>query len=233
MRLRKLLPPTPLLKNGLTHDLRENQAICGTCQGTGLAVSDSMFGLGESNKEMFPYHNQYIVGCCDCYFGVVSACRHCGKSLKRSTFCGCDGVKAELANEKRARESESFAKAIKIEADSPEAQEIGVFYSESYSSNEGYFSDIEAFMEAWNDENELGSLRPEYVWGTAKTSISIDAEDVVEAACSDLHEEAAEDLDVKGLQGVLDKWCAEQAGTVTYQQDTTYAVRVPWEAAND
>lgn len=102
------------------------------------------------------------------------------------------------------------------------------YYSEAYPHNEGFFTDIEEFIEWWNEESEPGEPRPEYVWGTTCTKLAIDATDVIESACENLHEDAASDLDVDGLQAILDEWCANQANTETYSADTKYAVRIPW-----
>ena len=50
--------------------------------------------------------------------------------------------------------------------------------------------------------------------------LSIDASDIIEDACSDLHEDAMDnisDKDQEELQTLLNKWCKEnKSGTTTY-----------------
>jgi len=53
--------------------------------------------------------------------------------------------------------------------------------------------------------------------------LSIDASDILEDACSDLHEDAMDNISVedeKELQLLLDKWCEDnKQGTTTYYAD--------------
>lgn len=70
------------------------------------------------------------------------------------------------------------------------------------------------------------------MWLTEEVSISIDAGDIIENACEELHEDAYDSistLDIEKLQDYLDKWCNEQTGTKTYYPDYSKYVRVKKE----
>ena len=75
--------------------------------------------------------------------------------------------------------------------------------------------------------------RPEYVWGTSCTQISMDADTIIEQATDELWEGARDNCDCKGLQELLDKWCSEQSGTSTYYVNYKYAIKIPWEIYNN
>lgn len=102
----------------------------------------------------------------------------------------------------------------------------GMLYWEEYEDNGGFFYDLDDLYERCEAR---GIPLPDYVWGTQTDMIHIDADYIVEAACEELHEDAYESIDhrdMKELQKMLDDWCNEQTGTVTYYPDYTYAIRV-------
>lgn len=121
-------------------------------------------------------------------------------------------------------------KAIKLKHDDPIALKFGMMFSESYPHNEGYFSEWEEFFEEW-EANEFKDVfdRPQYVWGTVVCKINLDAENILQWACDDLHEDAYDNLvDVDELQEFLNKWAEKQTGTETYYESSTYAIEIPW-----
>lgn len=106
---------------------------------------------------------------------------------------------------------------------------MGMYYSEDYPSNEGYFSEWEDFIDRWNDEHEPDVEKPLYVWGTSYTRLSLDVDSIIKNACDDLHEEAGSNIvDQDELQEFIDRWCAKQTGTETYYADHKYTIKIPW-----
>lgn len=73
-----------------------------------------------------------------------------------------------------------------------------------------------------------GDERPVRLWITSVGKISIDAANVIEEACSDLHEDAYDQCDEGSLQKLLDDWCKEQTGTTTYYPCFKRYVEIDW-----
>lgn len=226
---------------GLIKDLQENQIICYTCEGTGLALEQSMYALrdeGDPNtEERFPYRKQYIVSCDKCVSGVISLCKHCQHPLQRySKRCDCDGYNNEIRLKEAKEENERYEKALKIKSSDEKATSMGMYFSDYYSFNNGYFSDWEEFFEDYYEKDIDNEERPLYVWGTTCTSLGFDARSIVESATDDLHEDSMKNIDnssIREMQDFLDKWAEEQSGTETYYVSYDYAIEIPWEDYND
>lgn len=220
-----------VLKNGIIKDLQENQILCQKCKGTGLVITDNPYGLkGDPDKnKRFSYKQQKIVGCQHCYTGIINLCEHCKSELPRSASrCECYKAQYIRHSEKLVKDNELWEKAIKLKRDDEIAKGMGMYYFDGYPYNEGYFSEFEDFIDWWNDNNE-DEEKPLYVWGTSTIELTLDADSVLEDACSDLHEEADNNIDDRaGLQEFLDVWCAKQSGTTSYYQDMKYAIEIPW-----
>jgi hypothetical protein len=221
-----------VLKNGLAKDLQDNQILCPECRGTGLAITNHIYGLKDDpdKSKHFPYSNQYIVGCQHCYTGVINLCEHCHSELPRSKCrCDCDKAEAVRYSDKLAKETAAWDKAIKLKSDDEIAKGMGMYCSDDYPYNDGYFSEIENFIEWWEDNHDPEEEKPLYVWGTTSISLSLDADSILGSASDDLHEEAGSNIEGKAeLQQFLDSWCAKQRGTTTYYSDTKYAIEIPW-----
>jgi len=212
----------------LQKDLQEHEVICSHCGGTGLQIDDHPFGLkSENNKVHFPYKQQTITGCRHCYRGVQSKCLYCGKILDRSSSqCNCEYVVQERIKERHDKDLETWNNAKKISF-----EEASEKYEMLYSHSHDKYINVEDFEEWIHDkgyeENEVASLR---VYGTQAIELSIDAYDIIENACSDLHEDAMDNIsdeDQKELQMLLDKWCEDnRAGTTTYYADFTVRVNL-------
>ena len=74
------------------------------------------------------------------------------------------------------------------------------------------------------DDNE----RPIRLWVCSVEKIYIDADNVVDNACEDLHEDAYEQCDIGGLQTLLDGWCEAQTGATTYYPCFKQYVEIDW-----
>ena len=77
------------------------------------------------------------------------------------------------------------------------------------------------------DEREYQSVTYIDVLTTSKTKLSICAEQLLEDACYDLHDDAFDKItssDIAELQEILDAWCAKMTCTYTYTPD--YSLKV-------
>lgn len=58
--------------------------------------------------------------------------------------------------------------------------------------------------------------------------VHIDADNVADNACEELHEDAYEQCDIGSLQNLLDVWCKDQTGTITYYPCYKQYVKIDW-----
>lgn len=59
-------------------------------------------------------------------------------------------------------------------------------------------------------DDEVYLTHPRVWFCEPRRGIELDAEDLLENWADDRHEDAVDDLDVRGLQALLDEWCAKQ-----------------------
>jgi hypothetical protein len=181
---------------------KENEQICDTCGGIGWLW----------NKE-----NGFIEKCRDCYDGIINLCQICHQP-KRGM---CMNKECRDIHDKEA-EQKRFDKAIKSQYKDVPAEHKEMLYSDSYGYNEGYFSDIDEFIE-YCEDNDIEI--PKYVWSADKIRLSISADNIIEQACEELHEDAYQNVtDEAELQDFLDAWCAKQSGTDTFSVNYKYAI---------
>jgi len=220
----------------LQKDLQEHEVICPHCGGSGLQVDDNPFGLREegiqpANIKGFPYKKQTIVGCRHCYNGVLNKCIHCGETLDRSKYqCDCKEAKQERNNRQHEKDLETWNKAKKISFNEA-LEKYEMVYIENYDkycSTEDlldYITDIEYDYEKPIDKKSL------WIYGTTTTELSIDASNILEDACSDLYEDAIDNIsgdEVKELQDLLDQWVEKvKDGTTTYYADYKVGIVLP------
>ena len=129
------------------------------------------------------------------------------------------------------KEKQRLDKAIKLKDTDELAKSMEMYYSEDYPYSNGYFCEFEEFIEEWENKHKPDELKPQYVWGTTTDELHIDAKDILENACEELHESAFEDIpreDIVELQKYLNEWCAKQSDTTTYYKDYRYAIEIPW-----
>lgn len=228
--------PTQIEVNVTLHkDLCDGDEICPTCKGLGVVIRHNIYGLdNDPNKTiMFPYKKESLILCPDCYNGVVTRCKFCGKIIPRhKTKCDCETQREidRIESEKRA----ATKLALAPEATPAILKKSEYFYSDNYGYNEGYFNEWEDFFDYWHELEYYGDapkVRPEYVWTTEPVDLKLWASDIVSAATEDLYEDAYDsisDKKIEELQKYLDEWCAVSGcGTTYYQGD--YKVRIPWE----
>ena len=224
-----------LVGNGLSKDLRDDQEICEHCHGTGITISDNIYGIkGDHKKDLpFPYVHQAFTFCNHCFNGVVHRCKHCGKLLPKGLLRdNCPGAEAERKLAEAEREAEIFAAAKEWPSDALGSTFGMCFYGDAGS--EGYFSDWDEFFDYWEDVlNDYPSAkRPTHVSGTVSDDMTISASDIVDQACEELYEGARGDVhqaDLKLLQEFLDVWCQTCGVRRSYMCDDGHKVLIPWE----
>jgi len=210
----------------LQKDLQEYEIICSHCGGTGLQADDNPFGIKEEKSKIhFPYKQQTIRGCRHCYNGVQSKCTYCDKILNRGTSqCDCEVSKQNRIQEKYDKDLEIWNKAKKITYEQALIDNIMIYidnYDKYIMTDEikEYLDDKES------DFGEGKSIDRTMLWiyGTQTIDLSMDASNIIEDACSDLHEDAMDNIsneDQAELQTLLDKWCEDnKQGTTTYYAD--------------
>lgn len=230
-----------ILPDALEKDLQDNETICPVCHGLGVVLDNNIYGIkGDTSeaakKSMFPYNHQAIKFCPNCYNGVIRLCEYCGKPLPRGILkCTCEQQRAKDEEEKRIKYQETIKKAKEIELKDTS------YYMYDEQSNQ-YFSDKDEFVEHyWQEylDGSGGCLNfdeffeyevPKVLWNCEEVKISIDADELIESACEELHEDARDCIsDEKELQDFLDKWCEKQSGTISYYPCYKEYVRVQKE----
>lgn len=209
----------------LKKDLQDDEVICEACHGTGLDISDNVYGIRGDTTHIgghFPYKHQSINYCRRCYNGVLHKCPGCGSIIGKGLYheCPCGYHAAQRHAKWEQEEQERWEKAEKI----PQAaafQQFGVLYIDNMDRYVFDEDDLECaiddymdhYMDDADEDRAVANLR---IYGTTTQSISLDAGNILENACEDLHEDAYERCDGNRLQKILDEWCKTQTGTETY-----------------
>jgi hypothetical protein len=124
--------------------------------------------------------------------------------------------------ERRTRDLETdrlkFEKAAKI----PASEYDGPVYADGMpgTCGEGYYSSVGDLLESlYSDESP-----PEYCWATSPLGpIPLSARDILEGAMDEYHEDAIQDVDVTGLQKLLDAWSEENV-PASFEADFSRAI---------
>lgn len=214
----------------LIKDLTGHERICPVCNGLGMKIEDNIFGLKGDTSEVgkkyhFPYKHQALSFCQNCFNGVQSLCPYCVQPYKNQSYlhCDCEGQEKADKEERIKKCDEKAAKAIAVD----EKDVHTMLYCEEFDE---YYDTVNDFLDdyACNYDDDDVYSRPQRLWVTSDEKISIDAGDIIENACSGLHENAYEQCDESGLQKLLDDWCKEQTGTTTYYPCYKQYVVVDW-----
>lgn len=213
----------------LEKDLDENKVICPVCKGLGVVKRNNVFGIDgdtseEAKKKLFPYNNQSLSPCPNCYNGVVRLCKFCGKQIERGYIgkCDCEEYKKHVAAKKELKYQETINNAKKVDWNSV-SEYVYDKKSDRFFANEDEFADYywDLYQEGEhccrNFDEYFENEVPKVLWCCEKSKIEIDATSIVETACEELHEDAYENIDdIDGLQRYLDMWCDKQSGTTTF-----------------
>lgn len=226
-----------ILPDILEKDLQDNERVCHICNGLGVVIDNNVYGIkGDmseaAKKSMFPYNHQAIKFCPNCFNGVIRLCQYCGKQIRKGSidYCDCEQYKVKEEEEKRIKYQEKISRAEEVNIEDVDSDMW--FYDEQ---TDDYFFNIDYFVDAYKDFDEYESNEeminnlPEVLWLTDPVDISMDADQIIENACEELHEDAYEnisDKDRKELQDMLDEWCNKQTGTRTVYPNYKKYVRV-------
>jgi len=201
----------------LEKDLQDDEVICPHCHGTGLAISENVYGIKDDITHIgiqFPFKRQAITFCNHCCNGVLKKCPSCGKAIGRfDRECKCEGAEEARQKELYKKNCKKFEKAAKItEAEAWEK------YRCLYIDNiDEYVFDTQGIEDRIEEyELDKSELR---VYATEEYNLSLDATDVATNACEELHEDAFDNCDIEGLQKLLDEWCEKQDGTASFLPD--------------
>lgn len=214
----------------LIKDLQKNERICPVCNGLGIRIVDNVYGIeGDTSeagkRELLPYKRQALSFCRSCYNGVQQLCPYCGQPyrLQGHKHCDCDGQKKADEKERIKKWKETLSKAKQVD----EKDVNNMLYCEEFGE---YYYDVDDFFDSYaaNYDDEYVYTKPDRLWVTSEQKIFIDAADVIENACYELHEDASEQCDEESLQKLLDDWCKEQGGTTTYYPCFKEYVMIDW-----
>ena len=215
----------------LIKDLTEYERICPVCNGLGMRIADNVYGIKDDNSEagrkyLFPYKHQALSFCQSCFNGVQRLCPYCGQPYKNQAYlhCDCEGQKKADEEERIKKWNEKVANAVAVDEKDVDTMLYCEEFDEYYDTVDDFFDDYACNHEEDGDGDE----RPVRLWVTSVEKISVDAANVIEDACSDLHEDAYERCDEGSLQKLLDDWCQEQTGTTTYYPCYKQYVEIDW-----
>lgn len=165
-------------------------------------------------EERLKAAQQFALECCD------KRCEKCGKSRDKRHYIYCSDCRPIVEAQ---REREKFEKAHKI---AYEAYTGSWLYVENVGHNEGYFEDLDTLIDYYASE-EIPP--PAYAWTCDKIEFRLSAEDILEHALQDHHEDAGDHittLDGNRLQKYLDVWARKQ-NIHSYSASNRVAVLLP------
>lgn len=216
----------------LIKDLTEHERICPVCNGLGMRIADNVYGIKGDNSEagrkyLFPYKHQALSFCQSCYNGVQSLCPYCGQPYKNRAYlhCDCEGQKKVDEEERIKKWNEKVANAVAVDEKDVDTMLYCEEFDEYYDTVDDFFDD---YFGRYTDEKFNNDGRPERLWVCSVEKIHIDADNVVDNACEELHEDAYKQCDIGGLQNLLDTWCKDQTGATTYYPCYKQYVEINW-----
>lgn len=213
----------------LIKDLTEHERICPVCNGLGMIIENNIYGIkGDKSeaakREPFPYKHQALSFCQSCFNGVQRLCPYCEQPYKNQGYmhCDCEGQKKADEEERIKKWNEKVANAVAVDEKDVDTMLYCEEFDEYYDTVDDFFDDYAC--NHGEDDNE----RPVRLWVCSVEKIYIDADNVVDNACEDLHEDAYEQCDIGGLQTLLDGWCEAQTGATTYYPCYEKYVEIDW-----
>lgn len=153
-----------------------------------------------------------------------------GQPYKNQAYlhCDCEGQKKADEEERIKKWNEKVSKAVPVDETDVNTMLYCEEFDEYYSTVDDFFDDYACNHEEDDNGEEDDNERPVRLWVTSVKKIFIDAANVIENACSDLHEDAYEQCNIDGLQTLLDGWCEAQVGATTYYPCYKQYVEIDW-----
>ena len=221
----------------LIKDLTEHEKICPVCNGLGMRIEDNVYGIKGDNSEVgrkyhFPYKHQALSFCQSCFNGVQRLCPYCGQPYKNQGYmhCDCEGQKKADEEERINKWNEKVANAVAVDEKDVNTMLYCEEFDEYYDTVDDFFDD---YFGRYTDEEFNNDGRPERLWVCSVEKIHIDADNVVDNVCQELHEDAYEQCDIGSLQDILDDWCKDQVGATTYYPCFKQYVKIDWGKYED
>lgn len=219
----------------LIKDLTEHERICPVCNGLGMRIADNVYGIEGDNSEVgrkyrFPYKHQALSFCQSCYNGVQRLCPYCGQPYKNQAYlhCDCEGQKKVDEEKENQKKEERFVNAVAVDEKDVDVMLYCEEWDEYYDSTDDFFED---YVANYSDQDEYE--KPKVLWVCTLEKIHINADNVVDDACQELHEDAYEQCDIGRLQNLLDDWCKDQTGTTTCYPCYKQYVLIDWDEFED
>jgi hypothetical protein len=139
----------------------------------------------------------------------------CGEEITDGSYTLCASCRSGRRDK---AEAARFERAKKVKFDDYD----GPFVYSDRLDGEGYH-DIDSFYSILEDMKL--EERPKYVWACKPMPTPRPgALDIMERLLADYHEEAVEQVDIDGLQELLDGWAAKQPQELSYEADYAMAV---------
>lgn len=202
-------------------EIGEDERLCPTCSGATI-------------RKVVQGDAALIEFCRECRDGKQTLCEYCHAFLAfpRSSH-PCPERNAAWKAEADRKEAEHFAAAEHLTVD--QAKAAGIQYVIWPDSDGEPVTDVDDMDWKADDREDQTGERPTYAWATVGYRIALEADGIVENACSDLHEEAYDNIAaeaIEELQAFLTAWCEKHGdGTTTYEPDYKRAVLVPAKEA--
>lgn len=162
----------------------------------------------------------------------IAYCPYCGQPYKNQGYmhCDCEGQKKADEEERIKKWNDKVSKAVPVDEKDVNTMLYCEEFDEYYDTVDDFFDD---YFGRYTDEEFNNDGRPERLWVCSVEKIHIDADNVVDNACEELHEDAYEQCDIGGLQNLLDTWCKDQTGATTYYPCYKQYVEINWSEYED
>lgn len=216
-------------------DLQEHQRVCTTCKGLGAVKKEQVFGMRDEPvgpAGYFPYVQESIGPCPNCYVGIQWLCEHCGEPLQRgytsgTAWCNCSAADKARRKEATDKEQARIAKAKRVPLSEYQGE---MLYDDAH--------------ETFESTDFAGDLDPEHLYYACDPS-SDWIEPAARLVVDDLNNRAADEYEdfedfhigpeaVAKLQELCEAWFREHVTLpVLYYPDYNTIVEVPWPERDD
>jgi len=218
----------------ITKDLQPHERVCTACRGLGAIKRDMPFamrGPGEAGHG-FPYHQEYVGPCPNCYNGIEKLCEFCAEPLYKgytsgAYWCNCKEASDERSRTAKDKEAARMAKAKRV----PLAEYTGTML---FRARDEVFVEAEDAREDARDDPEELYYACDPVDNWVKPAAAELIDDLDNRAADEWEDFEGLDLTDEAkdaLQNALDLWWTEHVKlqTLYYPNEDTIVV-VPAES---
>ena len=225
-KLREVTAPISIQQHLIKH-LSENEKICPDCEGSGVTLATNVFYKTTYENETLPFNVEAFTFCHTCYNGVVKICMHCGECLIRNSSCTCAIAKEVAAETENLESLRKWNQAKKMDLHTYQKEsDSSIVYLDNTNT---YFdsSELADYLVEQNAANvDVTTLR---FYGVENHYITLNAEDIVENASEELHEDATiSSKSMEELTIFLSEWVERnKQDTHTIYPDYRLAILLP------